>query len=109
MRMPLDHEIGQTRKGCTRNLHFLIDLATIAMVTKDKLNTEEEPHIFQEAWNNLDTQTWKKCREAIKKELNNMTKKQAWHKITKNHMLPNCQCMKCKWVLKIKCNSVYKV
>ena len=36
-----------------------------------------------------------------------MTKQQVWWKMSKSIMPPNHSCIKCKWVIKIKCNVMY--
>ena len=36
-----------------------------------------------------------------------MIKQQVQGMMNKSHMPPNCECIKYKWMFKIKCNSVY--
>ena len=65
MRMPIRSWNGQTRKGCTINFNFLINLTAIMMVSKDQVTKEEKPQMLKE-----DAKSEKKLKEAIKKEFN---------------------------------------
>ena len=64
----------------------------------------EEPQMFNKAWNHPNKEAQRKWQEAICKEFHNMNKQQVWLK----KFVPNCRCIKNKWVFTIKCNSVFQ-
>ena len=74
-------------KSANKNLNFLIDLAMVASNPKP---TEDEPQMFNKAWNHPNAESWKKWQEAICKEFNDMNKEQRWQKMHVNLMQPNC-------------------
>ena len=94
-----------THVKTTENLNFLIDLA---MITTESVSVPEETTSFNEAWNHPDITCWEKWGEAIHKVFANMNKQQVWQKTTKSLMPANRQCVKNKWVFKIKRNGMYQ-
>ena len=47
-------EQAEQWKEVRENLIFLIDLATVGMVAEENVTTNEEPKIFNKAWNHPD-------------------------------------------------------
>ena len=45
------------RKSIKWKFKFLIDLAAIIIVAKDKVATKEEPKMFDKAWNHPDMES----------------------------------------------------
>jgi hypothetical protein len=68
----------------------------------------EEPNSFQEAWDHKDPLQRTQWREAIHKEFRNMYKRGVWPKIKKATVPSNRQTVKCKWILKIKRNGIFR-
>ena len=99
-------EQATNEKSVIKNLNILIYLS---MVNTNTEFVPEEPKTFTESWNHPNLNFHAKWHEAIKKEFANMNKQQVWHKIKKSLVPPNQRCIKNKWVLKIKHNSVYRV
>ena len=52
--------------------------------------------MFHDAWNHPDAKSQRKWKETNKKEFNDMTRQQVWHKTTKDLMPANNRCIKCK-------------
>ena len=69
---------------------------------------EAETNSFQEAWNHPDPKKRTKWREAIHKKFDDMNKRGVWRKIDRNKLPDGRKPVKCKWVLKIKRNGVYR-
>ena len=74
----------------------------------NSLDLVEEPKTFAEAYNNPITNDKIKWREAISKEFDDMSAKGVWKKIQKSDMPNSRNCIKSKWIFKIKCNRVYR-
>ena len=69
---------------------------------------EEEPRNFNAAWNHPDPKKRQQWREAINKEFQDMNARKVWKVIERKQMPKDRRCVKCKWVLKIKRNGVYR-
>ena len=52
-------EQAEREKAVSKNTNFLIHLATITMVIKDKMMTEEDPKTFGKAWNHQNNESQK--------------------------------------------------
>ena len=66
------------------------------------------PVTFDDAWNHpedVERQAW---RDAIKKEINNMTKRDVWRKAKKDQIPSNQRLIGSKWVFKKKGNGVHR-
>jgi Reverse transcriptase (RNA-dependent DNA polymerase) len=74
----------------------------------NSLDLVEEPKTFAEAYNSPNTNDKIKWREAISKEFDDMSAKGVWKKIQKSDMPNGRNCIKSKWILKIKRNGVYR-
>ena len=57
------------KEAAQENFRFFIDLA---MIVGDSRPTEDEPQIFNEAWDHLNLESRRKLQEAIQKELRDM-------------------------------------
>ena len=68
------------------NLNFCIDLATIAMVTKDTKPMEDEPQTFNAAKKISWYQVTKKMARGYQKEFNDKKKQQAGRKTLKSQL-----------------------
>ena len=67
----------------------------------------EKPVIFKDAWNHPDKFQQSKWIEAIKKEFKKMTNLKVWTKIRRSQKPEDKQCVKMKWVFKIKRDGVF--
>ena len=66
------------------------------------------PATFNEAWNHPNKNKCQEWRKAIRKEINDMTKREVWRK-TKKNQIPSNQCLiGSKWFFKKKGNGVYR-
>ena len=88
----------------------MIDLYEIAknIQEESRINDEEKPRNFQEAWNHPDPKKRELWRAAIRKEFKDMIKRGVWRKTKRGCMPSNRRCVKSKWVFKIKRNGVYR-
>ena len=68
----------------------------------NSLDLVEEPKTFAKAYNNPNLNDKIKWREAISKEFDDMSAKGVWKKIQKSDMLNGRNCIKSKWIFKIK-------
>ena len=62
----------------------------------------DNPNIFQEAWNHPDEEEKEHWRTAIKKEFNDMTKREVWRKINVREIPEDRRLIGSKWVFKKK-------
>ena len=67
-----------------------------------------EPKKYNGAWNHPDKFQQAKLREAISKEFRDMNRRKVWKKIDRRKIPPGGQCVKQKWVMKIKHNGVFR-
>jgi Reverse transcriptase (RNA-dependent DNA polymerase) len=74
----------------------------------NSLDLVEEPKTFAEAYHNPNSNDKIKWREAISKEFDDMIAKGLWKKIQKSDMPNGQNCIKSKWIFKIKRNGVYR-
>ena len=65
-------------------MNFFIDLAIVAGDTRP---IEDEPQMFNEAWDQPNPESQRKWQEAIWKEFRDMNKQQVWRKMHKSLML----------------------
>ena len=77
--------------------------------TDETMKTEvtSKPTKFQEAWDHEDPIQRNKWRDAIKKELRDMINRRVFWKVKRSSMPQGKQCVKNKWVFKIKRNGVF--
>jgi hypothetical protein len=61
-----------------------------------------------EAYNQYDLDYRTKWKSAIDKEFMEMNLRGVWKKISKSEMPDGCQCVKSKWVFRIKRNGVFR-
>ena len=67
----------------------------------------DNPDIFQEAWNHPDEQEREHWGLAIKKEFNDMIKREVWRKTNVAEIPGDRRLIGSKWVFKKKRNGVY--
>jgi Reverse transcriptase (RNA-dependent DNA polymerase) len=72
------------------------------------LDLVEEPKTFAEAYNSHNLNDKIKWRQAISKEFDDMSAKGVWKIIQKSDMPNGRNCIKSKWIFKIKRNGVYR-
>jgi hypothetical protein len=68
----------------------------------------KEPSSFEEAINCENKDDQKACKEAIEKELNEMTKRGVWEVIDEKDVPNDQRCIKNKWIFKVKRNGVFR-
>ena len=68
----------------------------------------KEPTKFREAWDHEDPQQRLKWRDAIRKELRDMTNRGVFRKVKRATMPQGKRCVKNKWVFKVKRNGVFR-
>jgi histone deacetylase 1/2 len=85
---------------------LIVECANFAF---NSLDLVEEPKSFAEAYKNPNLNDKIKWREAISKEFDDMSSKGVWKKIQKSDMPNGRNCIKSKWIFKIKRNGVYRV
>ena len=68
----------------------------------------KEPTKFREAWDHEDPQQRQKWRDAIRKELRDMTNRGVFRKVKRATMPQGKRCVKNKWVFKVKRNGVFR-
>ena len=66
------------------------------------------PATFDEAWNHPIEKERQEWRDAIRKEINDMTNREVWRKTKKNQIPSNRRLIGSKWVFKKKGNGVYR-
>ena len=66
------------------------------------------PVMFDKSWTRQDKDKHQEWCDAIRKEINNMTKREVWHKAQKDQILKNFRLIGSKWVFKKKGNFVYR-
>jgi hypothetical protein len=69
---------------------------------------DEEPSIFDEAWNHDDLKARGKWRDAIKRDLYDIDKQQVWYIIKKEDIPEDRRTIKCKWIFKMKQNRIFR-
>ena len=79
-----------------------------AITKKEPPQLLEEPKTFKDAWDNPNEEQRTKWQDAIKKELQDMEKRQVWELIKRTDMPNDRRCVKCKWVFKIKRNGIFR-
>ena len=97
------------------------DVALHAMEKEDPTEAEMEqlkpeeykhrftaPRTFDEAWNHKSPFQRAKWRAAITKELTKMEQYKVWKIVKRNTIPANRRLVKCKWVLEIKRNGVFR-
>jgi len=67
-----------------------------------------EPKNFREAFDHPDPAQCDKWRAAIHKEFRDMTNRGVWRKVKRSQVPTGRRCIKCKWVLKIKRDGVFR-
>jgi len=75
---------------------------------ENPMELEKEPDTFDKAWNHFDPKKRTKWREAVRKEFHDMNVRQVWEVIDRSELPGDRRCVKCKWVLKIKRNGIYR-
>ena len=68
----------------------------------------KEPSKFREAWDHEDPEQRQKWRDAIRKELRDMTNRGVFRKVKRASMPQGKRCVKNKWVFKVKRNGVFR-
>ena len=68
----------------------------------------DNPDIFQEVWNHPDEEEKEHWRTAIKKEFNDMTKREVWRKVNVKEIPKDRRLIGSKWVFRKKRNGVYR-
>ena len=68
----------------------------------------DNPDMFQEAWNHPNEEEKGHWRTAIRKEFNDMTKKEVWRKTNVKEIPKDRRLIGSKWVFKKKRNGVYR-
>jgi Reverse transcriptase (RNA-dependent DNA polymerase) len=63
---------------------------------------------FDQAWNHPDPFQHARWREAITLEYIKMEQKKVWIKVKRSTMPSGCRCVRCKWVVDIKRNGVFR-
>ena len=84
---------------------ILLEQVNLALLTT---NLMKEPSSFEEAINckrKEDQDAWK---EAINKELNEMTKRGVWEVIDEQNVPNDRRCIKNKWIFKVKRNGTFR-
>jgi Reverse transcriptase (RNA-dependent DNA polymerase) len=84
---------------------ILLEQVNLALFTTD---FTKEPSSFEEAINcarKEDQDAWK---EAINKELNEMTKRGVWEVIDEQKVPNDRRCIKNKWIFKVKRNGIFR-
>ena len=84
---------------------ILLEQVNLALLTTDFM---KEPSSFEEAINckrKEDQDAWK---EAINKELNEMTKRGVWEVIDEQNVPNDRRCIKNKWIFKVKRNGTFR-
>ena len=69
----------------------------------------EIPKSYKEAWDHPDPKMRARWRNAFKKELDSMEKRDVWKVIKKSDMPKGRRCVKSKWVFDVKRNGTFKV
>ena len=80
-------------------------LHEIAFVTST-MSDPDEPQSFQEAWWDPDLISREKWREAICLEFKKMLDIGVWRHVRRNDLPIDCRLVGCRWVFKVKRNSV---
>lgn len=91
---------GKTRSHTRQIQNSMVNL----IFNIDKINVTE-PIKFEEAWNHPDIMQREKWQTAIKKEFEDLNKRNFWRIINKH---PNMRTIKLKRVFKIKSDSTYR-
>ena len=68
----------------------------------------QNPDIFQEAWNHPNEEKREHWRTAIKKEFNNVTKREIWRKANIKEIPKDRRLIGSKWVFKKKRYGIYR-
>jgi hypothetical protein len=84
---------------------MILDQADVTMMMLEGLM---ELGSFDEACNHSDLDSRRKWRGAIDKEFKEINVCGFWKKIRKSEMSDGCQCVKRKWMFKIKRNGVFR-
>jgi Reverse transcriptase (RNA-dependent DNA polymerase) len=69
---------------------------------------EKESTFFDEDWNHKDSSSSETWFESMKKELEEMKKKEVWEVMKKEDIPQDKRTIKCKWIFKIKRNGVFR-
>ena len=67
-----------------------------------------EPKTFEEAYYHPDSDLKMKWQEAISKEFEEMKSKGVWEKFKKSEIPNGRNCIKNKWIFKIKRNGIFR-
>ena len=109
---PKATEIAQGKRN--EQCNSMMDLSEVCVdlglaATDGLLDNEVKPQSFREAWDHLEPGKWQKWRDAIHKEFTNMNcRGGVWQKIKRSQMPQGRQCIKHKWVLKMKQSGIYR-
>ena len=88
--------------------HFRTERVFLANESIPHKQQFTEPTTFAEAWHHPDEDERKLWREAIRAEFRSMIKRGVWQKVQRSTIPNGKQCVKCKWVFKIKRDGRHK-
>jgi hypothetical protein len=97
-------EASTMMQNTEQGREILLEQANVVLFSR--IVIDEEPSIFDEAWDHNDPKDRGKRQDAIKKERCDMNKQQVWEIIKKEDILKNRGTIKCKFIFKIKRNGI---